>query len=63
VCKRKNTGRPSVTEEQVQQVRQAHTSKFLLHTCKVCNKNLECCSVKLKKIHTRISSVLCMTSC
>jgi len=42
VFKRKSTGRPSVIEEQVQHVRQVHTSKFLLHTCKVCNKNLEC---------------------
>jgi len=45
-CKRKSTGRPSVTEEQVEQVRQVHTSKFLLHTCKVCNRNMECCSIK-----------------
>ena len=33
VCKRKSSGRPSVTEEQVEQVRQVHTSRFLLHTC------------------------------
>jgi hypothetical protein len=33
-------------KSQVQQVRQVRTYKFLLHNCKVCNKNLECCSIR-----------------
>jgi len=58
VCKRKSTGRPSVTEEEVQQVRQVHTSKFLLHTCKVSNKNLECCSVKQKSTYSYLKCIV-----
>jgi len=29
-------------------------------TCKICNKNLECCSIKWKNTFAPISSVLCM---
>ena len=32
-------------------------------TYKVCNKNLECCSIIQKITYTPIASVLCMTSC
>ena len=51
VCKTKRTGRPSVIEEKVEQVRQAfvrgsrmfvESQRVHIHsTCKVCNKNLE----------------------
>jgi len=59
VCKRKSTGRPAVTEEQVQQVRQVHTSKFLLQTCRYVT---ETWSVVLlnKKIHILLSQVYCV---
>ena len=29
-------------------------------TCKVCNKNLECCSITFKKIHILLSQVYCV---
>ena len=52
VCKRTSTGRPSGTDEQVQQVRQTFLLMSVVSqrvhiqsTCKVCNKNLECCSI------------------
>jgi len=32
----------------------------ILSTCKVCNENLECCNIKLKKIHILLSQVYCV---
>ena len=29
-------------------------------TCKVCNQNLECCSIKYKKPHILLSQVYCV---
>jgi len=36
---------------------------YIESTCKVCHKNLECCSIKYKNTYTPISSALFMMSC